>query len=39
MNKNKNRFKINKLYLYPILNSFNLNNLKIYEFFINFNYI
>ena len=44
--KIKNKFKINKLFLYPTLNSFNLNNtfmqrlnnLKIYKFLTNINY-
>ena len=45
--KIKNRFKVNKLFLYiiskffHIFNSFiyRLNNLKIYKFLNNFNYI
>ena len=45
--KNKKNIKNNKLFLYAFLNSFNLffsivlilNNLKLYKFIINFNYI
>ena len=45
--ENKNRFKINKLFLYYILNIFHgfnssiyrLNNFKIQKFLNNFNYI
>ena len=41
--KIKNKFKINKWFLYIISNLFYLfflwNNFKIYKFFINFNYI
>ena len=44
--KIENKFKVNKLFLYTILNSFiiflyiyKLNNLKLYIFLNNFNYI
>ena len=43
--KIENKFKVNKLFLYTILNSFiiflyiyKLNNLKLYIFLNNFNY-